>query len=162
MMLIFLLAATGTSFLPGAPARRFTVPRRTPRAAAPSEVVSALPTMEVAEAVTVSFDTTQLTTLGWVVVAGALGYSVYMLNLKLDNVDEEVRLIDEEVKTLSTKVDGYAMGAGTILAVLVFVWKLLGPILSAAEYLKQSIATASLTTMTDFVTDVVSHTSSSL
>ena len=109
--------------------------------------------MEVAEALTDTFDTNQLATLGWVLLAGgALGFSVYTFNMKLEKVDEEVKTVSTDLKNLSTKVDGYAMGAGTIVAVLVFVWKLLGSILSVAfpEYLKKNIATASLTTMPRF------------
>eukprot|EP00634_Sargassococcus_sp_CCMP2135_P015936 CAMPEP_0198648118 /NCGR_PEP_ID=MMETSP1467-20131203/3263_1 /TAXON_ID=1462469 /ORGANISM="unid. sp., Strain CCMP2135" /LENGTH=166 /DNA_ID=CAMNT_0044383813 /DNA_START=35 /DNA_END=535 /DNA_ORIENTATION=+ len=127
---VLLLATAGEGFVHGAPSRRFDVPRRTVcTAASPGALVSALPSLDVAElqatnALTVTLDVPTLTLTALLLFAAYTTFAMTRLETKVEKLGTKV----EENKR---QLDTYAQIATGVVAVLLVIWSVLNPLLSS-------------------------------
>ena len=125
-----LLATAGEGFLHGALSRRFDVPRRTVCAAAsPGALVSALPSLDVAEfqstnALTVTLDVPTLTFVALLLFAAYTTFAMTRLETKIEKVETKV-------ETLGRQLDIYAQIATGVAAVLLVIWNVLNALLTS-------------------------------
>lgn len=131
---VLLLATAGEGFLHGAPSRRFDVPRRTVCAAAsPGALVSALPSLDVAElqatnALTVTLDVPTLTLATLLLFAAYTTFAMARLEARLST---KVETLGTKVEENKRQLDTYAQIATGVVAVLLAIWNVLNPLLSS-------------------------------